>query len=141
MNKLKILTLCGLVAGFIACNRQNNKKAKDNTSVSTETPEANDYKKIPDNGTHMDPASTTTDWSRYYDTNMDISPMYGNLNMTDQQIKDYETNSKNYRDKWSNKHNMPLDNQAILIHRDSSLQSLLSPEQYRKYQEMRKEKN
>lgn len=136
MKKLGILTMYAAVIGLVACNGQNDKKKQDTISNTTETQGTDGGEKTPemDNGTEA--TSTTMEWGNYYDTNMDISPMYGDLNMTDRQIRGYETFAKNYREDWSTSNDKSADKQAILIQRDSSLQAVLSPEQYKKYKEL-----
>lgn len=143
MKKLGILTMYAAIIGLIACNGQNDKKNRDNISntVETETQSGDRENETPvtDKGTETTP--TTTEWGDYYDTNMDISPMYGDLNMTDRQIRGYETFAKNYREDRPLSNNTSADKQAILIQRDSSLQAMLTPEQYKKFKEMMDKRN
>src|SRR5690606_7603608 len=141
MKKLGILTMYAAIIGLIACNGQNDKKNRDNISNTTETQSGDRENQAPVRGQGTDAASTSMEWGNYYDTNMDISPYYGNLEMTDRQIKDYESFTKNRRDNWSKGNNLEADKQAILIQRDSSLKSVLSPEQYKKYKEMANKRN
>ncbi|HLT50443.1 MAG TPA: hypothetical protein VKZ93_00725 [Arenibacter sp.] len=141
MKKLGILTMYAAIIGLIACNGQNDKKNRDNISNTTETQSGDRENQTPVRGQGTDAASTSMEWGNYYDTNMDISPYYGNLEMTDRQIKDYESFTKNRRDNWSKGNNLEADKQAILIQRDSSLKSVLSPEQYKKYKEMANKRN
>ena len=130
MKKLKILTMYAAIIGLVACNGQNDKKNQDNISSTTETQSDDRRNNTPVTDRGSEATSTSMEGDDYYDSNMDISPMYGDLNMTDRQIRGYETFAKNYRENWSKSNDRSADIEAILIQRDISLRSGLSPEQY-----------
>ena len=140
MEKLKILTICALVIGVYACNGHKEKNNMDSSNRIEDTRKGDYANKEPDADRHVNSASRPSDWRKEYDSHMDISDIYGSLNMSDSQIREYESASKTQGDNWQRKNKTNIDNQAILVRRDSSLQSVLTPEQYQKYKEMSKDK-
>jgi hypothetical protein len=138
MEKLKLITMGIMVLGLFSCNGPNDKKGNDkiNTDPRAGSMEADAHRHATDQRHQSD----TADWNDHYDTNMNISPLYGNLDMTEQQINDYEAASRNYREDWTKKNTgndvLPSDVQGILLHRDKSLRSILTDEQYVRYKEM-----
>ncbi len=144
MNMSKILGMVSLLIGLVSCNGPNEKKQSNETSTTRETPAVGYETTNPETAEEINSSTNMTDWDRAYDTTMDISPMYGDLKMSNQQINEYESSTKSYRSIWSKKvkNNVPADNQAILVKRDSNLRSVLTPAQFKKYQEMvQKSKN
>ncbi|GGW42398.1 hypothetical protein [Arenibacter certesii] len=141
MNKYSIFMMCILLLGLLACNEEN-KKSTNNSRTDSDSEsriEARNaaHEKTMRNNPELVPSSTEDNWGQDYNRNMDISKMYGDLDMTEKQISDYEAYSKAYREKLSaHKNNGSADNQAILVNKDSSLKSVLTPEQYKKYKTM-----
>ncbi|MFB9057845.1 hypothetical protein ACFFU9_13955 [Mariniflexile ostreae] len=136
MRMLNILLMCVLLAGLYSCKDQ----AK-NGSVMNKASETLDYENT--RVLESDLArQVKSDKGVDYDYHKDMSKMYSDLEMTNQQISDYKSLTKKKREKLDAAQDyVTADQQAILVDKDSSLRAVLTPKQYKKYQGMVKKRN
>lgn len=131
--KITFCTLC--VLALFSCN--NRTTDKDNTMGTEATTDTYDQNPADRNvtgteavGIDEDTADNTT-WNT-----QDMTDMYKNLNMTPEQIEQFEND---YKQKQSNRTSDNIvDNNLVDLQMDESLKEVLSAEQYAKYQEWKK---
>lgn len=82
------------------------------------------------------PATTTVNRNSNDDRQALRQQMYSSLNMTDDQIRRYETASKQANDTWKkNNPNKNMSTDDMRMQRDSNLKPILNESQYTQYQQ------
>lgn len=134
MKTLKFLLGLFIIFAFISCNNRTDKNGYDGDRM--ELGDENEFDNDPNNLQPTDPLNTNTQGDNTSMngtatrsvTSQDMAAMYREVDMTPQQIQEFENNNKKYRDAQGN---TQFDTNTDM---DNSLRDILSAEQYQKYE-------
>ncbi|WP_026449663.1 hypothetical protein [Aequorivita capsosiphonis] len=136
MKTLKIAFMTLGIVAFVSCNDTSKKKVESNT-YAAETPDNNMDNLADDNLV----GDNTTINDEYLTLNTEtMHGMYKYLDMDQEQIINFENDyNKKIKDMGKNNNISQIDNEKLQQQRGLSLKPVLSPEQYKKYEQWQKE--
>ena len=136
MKTLKIAMITFGILAMVSC-KDSGKENLENDQYAADTPELN-MDNSSDNVIDSEGVMIIDDQFMAFNTS-NMKDMYENLDMTQDQINRFETDFNKKMQDMEDDSTMSLDNDKLQKEKDQSLKTVLSVEQYTKYDQWKKD--